>query len=222
MPESYKCPHCGTLTMFVLKLVVSSYPERRETAPLNNFYESQSDGLEYRGNNGLFHFFHPKRVFVTECCSCGNLVFWENGEIQYPVRNGIIPAEDMPQDAKEVFNEAQAIIALSPRAACALLRVCLERIVDWYGENEHVEGFKKSDKLYKKIETIGISPAFQRICKACRIAGNEHAHSGEIDLSGEDSFEIAEAMSRMINSLVNTWIAPIRESEEVLRKLGKE
>ena len=132
MPESYKCPHCGTLTMFVLKLVVSSYPERRETAPLNNFYESQSDGLEYRGNNGLFHFFHPKRVFVTECCSCGNLVFWENGEIQYPVRNGIIPAEDMPEDAKEVFNEAQAIIALSPRAACALLRVCLERIVDWY------------------------------------------------------------------------------------------
>ena len=55
-----------------------------------------------------------------------------------------------------------------------------------------------------------------------RETGNEHAHSGEIDLSGEDSFEIAEAMSRMINSMVNTWITPIRESEEVLRKLGKE
>lgn len=221
MPESYKCPHCGTLTMFLFKLVVSTYPERRETALMDYFYETQNGELEYRAN-GAFRFSLPKRVFVTECCSCGNLVYWEKGDIKYPVRSGIAPAKDMPEDAKEVFNEAQAIIGLSPRAACALLRVCLEKIVDWYGENEHVEGFKKSDKLYKKIETIGISPAFQRICKACRIAGNEHAHSGEIDLSGEDSFEIAEAMSRMINSLVNTWIAPIRESEEVLRKLGKE
>ncbi len=222
MPSSYICPHCGSMTMFVHKLIVKTYPDHRETALPTQLYRNRNADVGYERDVGGFYFFHPKTAVITQCCSCGELVFWENEEIQYPVRSGIAPAKDMPEDAKEVFNEAQAIIGLSPRAACALLRVCLEKIVDCYGENEHVEGFKKSDKLYKKIETIGISPAFQRICKACRIAGNEHAHSGEIDLSGEDSFEIAEAMSRMINSLVNTWIAPIRESEEVLRKLGKE
>ena len=227
MPSSYICPHCGTKTVFVVCPVVEGTNAKVcnepsfDTVTGKSFDNFRISGNVFNRSGGSDIHYHPDR-FVTCCLSCEKFSYWENGRLAFPLRSGILPAPDMPEDAKEVFNEAQAIIGLSPRAACALLRVSLERIVDWYGENENVKGFKKSDKLYKKIETIGISQAFQRICNACRLAGNEHAHSGEIDLSGEDSFEIADAMSRMINSMVNTWITPIRESEEVLRKLGKE
>ena len=226
MDLSYICPHCGAKTAFAIFPVVDALdsqicidliPDPTTGVRVTKFRVA---GFPSTPGGGPLVKYHP-RCFVTSCLSCGEFSYWEDGKLAFPIRTGTLPSPDMPDNAAEVFREAQAIISLSPRAACALLRVCLEMIADWYGENQNVEGFDKSEKLYKKIHKIGISPAFQQIAKACRIAGNEHAHSGEIDLSGEDSYEIAEAMSRMINSLVNTWITPMRESEEVLRKLGK-
>lgn len=226
MERSYTCPHCGTKTAFSIFPVVDainadiSIDTLIDTITGSKEVKFRVVGYPSIPGGGSCFKYHPHR-FVTCCLSCGKFSYWDNGKIAFPIRTGILPSPDMPDNAAEVFREAQAIISLSPRAACALLRVCLEMIADWYGENQNVEGFDKSERLYKKIHKIGISPAFQQIAKACRIAGNEHAHSGEIDLSGEDSYEIAEAMSRMINSLVNTWITPMRESEEVLQKLGK-
>ena len=226
MERSYTCPHCGAKTAFSIFPVVDainadiSIDTLIDTITGSKEVKFRVVGYPSIPGGGSCFKYHPHR-FVTCCLSCGKFSYWDNGKIAFPIRTGILPSPDMPDNAAEVFREAQAIISLSPRAACALLRVCLEMIADWYGENQNVEGFDKSEMLYKKIHKIGISPAFQQIAKACRIAGNEHAHSGEIDLSGEDSYEIAEAMSRMINSLVNTWITPMRESEEVLHKLGK-
>ena len=226
MDRSYTCPHCGTKTGFAIFPVAEALdPNISIDTILDPSTGIDKTRLRVTGHpsnpGGSAYIQYHQLRFVSRCFSCGKHCYWEGGELAFPRRTGILPSPDMPDNAKEVFEEAQTIIGLSPRAACALLRVCLERIVDWYGENEKVTGFDKSDKLYKKIQTIGISPAFQLICKACRLAGNEHAHSGEIDLTGEDSYEIAEAMSRMINSLVNTWITPLRESEEVLQRLGK-
>ena len=226
MERSYTCPHCGAKTAFSIFPVVDainadiSIDTLIDTITGSKEVKFRVVGYPSIPGGGSCFKYHPHR-FVTCCLSCGKFSYWDNGKIAFPIRTGILPSPDMPDNAAEVFREAQAIISLSPRAACALLRVCLEMIADWYGENQNVEGFDKSEMLYKKIHKIGISPAFQQIAKACRIAGNEHAHSGEIDLSGEDSYEIAEAMSRMINSLVNTWITPMRESEEFLHKLGK-
>lgn len=225
MERSYICPHCGTKTAFIIYPVATAVDS---VIGIDNSTEADGKpksrfrvlGHVANPGGGAYIKYHPFR-FVTSCLSCGKFSYWEDGKLAFPIRTGILPSPDMPDNAAEVFREAQTIISLSPRAACALLRVCLEMIADWYGENQNVEGFDKSEMLYKKIHKIGISPAFQQIAKACRIAGDEHAHSGEIDLSGEDSYEIAEAMSRMINSLVNTWITPMRESKEVLHKLGK-
>jgi len=39
-----------------------------------------------------------------------------------------IPHSDMPDDVKEIYEEARNISDISPRAAAALLRVALEKL----------------------------------------------------------------------------------------------
>lgn len=52
-------------------------------------------------------------ICVTKCLGCARPVLWIENEIVWPTPKGILPVEEMPQDAKEIFKEAQSIINLS-------------------------------------------------------------------------------------------------------------
>jgi len=44
------------------------------------------------------------------------------------VSNAPLPHEDMPDDVKEIYEEARQVSVFSQRAAAALLRVSLEKL----------------------------------------------------------------------------------------------
>lgn len=165
MDLSYICPHCGAKTAFAIFPVVDALdsqicidliPDPTTGVRVTKFRVA---GFPSTPGGGPLVKYHPRR-FVTSCLSCGEFSYWEDGKLAFPIRTGTLPSPDMPDNAAEVFREAQAIISLSPRAACALLRVCLEMIADWYGENQNVEGFDKSEKLYKKsIRSESLRPS---------------------------------------------------------------
>ena len=129
----------------------------------------------------------------------------------YPIPRGMEAAEDMPEKAKEFFNEAQSIITL---------RICLELMVNFAGEGK--TGFSTKRPLIEKINMLGASTDILDLLHACRIVGNEFSHPGEINLGNEDTPEIAHNLSQLINALVGIWISPAILARKLKDKVGKK
>lgn len=116
----------------------------------------------------------------------------------YPEAYGVEPHEDMPEQAKKTFCEAQSILTKSPRGACMMLRLCVEQLLTELGY--------KQKNLVDKIKAAAPEGSnLHLILDACRLAGNEFVHAGtieELDKSGHQPEVIAEALSTFINQAV--------------------
>ena len=119
----------------------------------------------------------------------------------------------MPKDVAEVFNEAQAIYNASPRAACAMLRIAAERLVN------HLR--PGSDKLADKIAKLDINELQRAILDACRLTGNEAVHRNVIDFSesNEEALEMVKLLSNGINRLVDELITQPKEFKECIANM---
>lgn len=214
MDLSYICPHCGAKTAFCVLPI--AYATGIVVNEVREGWKGKPIGFSITGNvtniDGGPFIRHQSDRFVTVCLSCDEHVYWENGKIAYPVPKGIAPARDMPKEALKEFLEAQSIIALSPRSACVLLRVCLEKLADYVAQTCEVPDYKPEAMLWEKIKLLGekrgITNDIKEICDACRDTGNEFAHKGKYDLSESDTLELAEIMSDLTNSLVDLWVKP--------------
>ena len=70
-------------------------------------------------------------VHASECFSCDAIAIWRADELVYPVNHiSIAPNEGMPDDVKRDFLEANEIIDKSPRGAAALLRLCVQKLIE--------------------------------------------------------------------------------------------
>ena len=169
----------------------------------------------------IFHFSH--------CSTCRQITIWKDKEMIYPVPLGIEPCEDMPESVKELFVEAQRITHLSPRSACALLRVSLERLCDSIAELHNTEGFDQASWLKTKIKSLGLPPELESIFMTVKDVGDSSAHgnshNAEIDFSGRDSVEVALNSAQLVNALVQILISPFfiqRKLRESFKKKQKK
>ena len=164
-------------------------------------------------------------IHVSVCQSCFSMTFWQNDKIIFPSPIGIEPNKDMPPNVRELFVEAQRVTYLSPRSACALLRVSLERLADHVAELRDVSGYRKDAKLFQKLNALSLRPDILAICSTIRAVGNSSAHgntkAAEIDFTGEDSVDVALKTAQLINYLVESLISPIVLEKELIAKFGK-
>ena len=183
--HTFTCPHCGTLASMRWNVVES--PFNRSSA-------------------------HPFKdhVFAAFCTACYRPNIWTDEKMVYPSTSGVEPHPDMPDKAKALFNEAQAVVGNSPRASCALLRLCLEVIVD------HLNG--KGKNLYERIDSLNLPPDLREVFTACRIVGNQAAHPGEINFESSEGKELAATLSGFTNLIVAFLISPIIQAREILKK----
>jgi len=124
---------------------------------------------------------------VARCSHCENYSLWVDEDMIFPREsNAPIAHEDMPQEAEEIYNEAREVSSMSPRAAAALLRVALEKLVVSLGETEGT--------LNSRIGNLSKKGLPQEVIKSLdivRITANEGgSHAGEIDLTGSDNERI--------------------------------
>jgi hypothetical protein len=132
----------------------------------------------------------------------------------------IVPSEapvpphhpDLPKDCLTDYDEARAIFAKSPRAAAALLRLCLQKLMPNLGE--------KGKNLNEDIGALvkkGLPVLVQKALDYCRVVGNNAVHPGEIDI--QDTPEIAQELFKMINFIVEERIRRPREIEQLYQSL---
>jgi hypothetical protein len=166
-------------------------------------------------------------VAISECASCRGHAIWHayvsgtaglglplySGTLLYPSACLAPPYHpDLPEHIRGDYEEARLICAQSPRAAAALLRLCVQKICN------HLLG--KEGDINKQIGELvqkGLPRHAQQALDAVRVIGNESVHPGTMDLN--DTPELALALFRLINLIVQNCITDPREAAEIFSSL---
>jgi hypothetical protein len=187
--NGFHCPHCDVLAE-------------------QTWY--RLDALEFGKSSGIGVI---PNLSLALCRRCKKYSVWQNEKIIYPVFSiAPMPSDDMPEDTKADYLEARLIVNYSPRAACALLRLGLQKLMINLGEKG-----RDLNTDIKELVAKGLPPRIQKALDSVRVIGNEAVHPGELDL--KDDAETATAIFSLLNMIVDVMITQPKEVDNLYEKL---
>lgn len=147
------------------------------------------------------------------CEHCAEWSYWYNGRMVVPSEAPVPTAHvDMPQPCRPDYDEARTIVAASPRAAAALLRLAVQKLMPILGE----KGKNINDDIGALVAK-GLPVHVQQALDVCRVIGNNAVHPGEIDVN--DTPEIAQSLFDMLNFIVDDRISRPKHIQALYDKL---
>lgn len=151
--------------------------------------------------------------FASVCFECNDISIWLRDRLIYPeVSDGPLANPDMPDEIRLDYEEASAILARSPRAAAALMRLCIQKLM------VHLE--LKGENINEDIKALvsqGLDPRIQKALDAVRVIGNNAVHPGTMDL--RDDRATAESLFRLLNVVVDRLISVPKHIDDVYATL---
>lgn len=173
--DGFNCPSCGA------------------------FAHQKRQGVQY--GNPRVGYRATDNVATTICSRCGAHAWWIDGRMVHPLGSiGPLAHPDMPKNVASDYDEARSIAAISPRGACALLRLGLQKLCAELGEpGKNINADIAS--LVKK----GLLPQVQQALDALRVIGNNAVHPGAIDLNDDPATALAlfSAMNLIVEQLIS-------------------
>ncbi len=180
-------------------------------------------------------------LVVTRICSkCGNRCYWEiitkyksdtkdketNIKDDYEIEEKIIfpnissinieANQDLTNEQKKLFNEAKDIFDKSPKASGALLRCIIERILREKFNEKHSRsllGTILNDHDVKKE----LGDEIIQLCDACKLIGNEAAHSSLMIYEDESKDEV-KLLFELTNEIAKELLSKPKRKKELLEK----
>jgi hypothetical protein len=131
-----------------------------------------------------------------------------------PASSAPVPSDDMPKEVREDFNEARQIVDDSPKAAAALLRLAMEKLVQDLTGNEDQSLYNGIGELVKEGR---IDERIQKALDAVRVTGNDYVHAGEI--YSPDDRETALRLFELVNVIVELTITREKMIEEAYNEI---
>lgn len=202
--SAYHCPHCGVLTdqrQIDLWKIDEDLPLRKAWVGggKSTSLKQESGGQITKDDLKRFH-----KLRVHQCWNCSEYtVFWiddENLQIYPKTTTAPHPHEEMPDDVERDFNEARLVVRDSPRAAAALLRLAIQRLLEHLDAN----GSTIHQQIGNLVENERVSPRIQKALDSVRTVGNESVHPGEMDM--DDNRETATTLFKLVNAIVDETI----------------
>lgn len=190
--SAFTCPHCGVYAQ--MKYSEHNFKEDEICITFDECIDTNTTTL-------------------ARCANCGNKIIWIKDEYVYPNLLPISPNEDMPNVVKVLYEEAGLIYTKSPRAACALLRLAIDRLCNELGETD-----RDINKNIASLVKRGLSIEVQRAFDIVRVVGNKAVHPGQIAFD-VDSVETAETLFTLINLIVDRLISEPKRIDEMFDKL---
>lgn len=231
---SFSCPHCGahahqrwhsthsrSISKNGLPVIVNEELEE-QFAQDPNFDEEQrerylrfirqaSAGEVLFEKSGSYsgHDYDVLNLNISDCFSCRRKAVWLHERLVYPlVKADISPAADLPEEIRGDFEEARAVFEASPRAAAALLRLCIEKLCGVL----QAEG-KTLDAKIGDLVSKGLDSKIQRSLDAVRVIGNHSVHPGSLNIN--DNRNIAQMLFQLVNLIVEKTITEPRKIDEI-------
>lgn len=197
MKNSFTCPHCGTLSLMHYIRVNYVKGDYHST----NIYKNDKIGDSW--------------IIIATCHNCKKKIIWVDNIYAYP---DIIAEEanaDMPDSVKQLYDEASLIYNKSPRAACALLRLAIDRLCNELGETD-----RDINKNIGALVRKGLPETVQKALDVVRVVGNKAVHPGQIAFDVDDK-DTAIMLMRLLNIIVERMITEPKEIDSLYQKLPK-
>jgi hypothetical protein len=119
---------------------------------------------------------------------------WWRGAAEYRFRGNI----------QDDYREAASVVGRSPRAAAALLRLCVQKLCKQLG----LPGKKIDDDIAELVRR-GLDPEIQRALDTLRVTGNAAVHPLQMDITDDRS--TALALFSLVNYIADRMIThPIK------------
>lgn len=193
MKESFTCPHCGTLSLMHYTCI--NYRGYEVISLTENNRE---------GDNWLN---------IASCHNCKKKTIWINNIYAYPDEVAEEANSEMPEAVKQLYNEAGLIYNKSPRAACALLRLAIDKLCNELGEND-----KDINKNIGALVEKGLPKSVQQALDIVRVVGNKAVHPGQIAYDVDDK-GTASMLMHLLNIIVTRMISEPKEIETLYQGL---
>lgn len=237
MPEvgrtAFNCPRCGAYAHQEWDDLATSYwDEVNNELAVNSFLDSKPDsfGIVHRlarlqaSRDGAepVNEIEPGNWSAAQCVRCREWSVWRDKRMVFPgVALGSPPHEEMPAEARELYEEAREVVGTSRRAGAALARAALERLLSVL---DPVDGRLS---LFGRIDHVmpRVSGSLAKMLTLVRHAGNESVHPNSdpddvmilvLDPANE---AVVSVMFESINDLVDELISKPRRQQELFEKL---
>jgi hypothetical protein len=235
---SFNCPHCGSLAhqtwySFYTKIMskdekpflwgedvlsriekdLDLEPDVRKQWIAHAKKMQIGDPFIDRQEQGAYLNETMENVWASQCYSCGRFGLWVHGNLIYPaVRTGDEPNEDLSDEIRRDYEEARSVLNLSPRAAAALLRLCIQKIC----RDLKADG-KDINEDIAKLVADGLDIRVQQALDVVRVIGNNAIHPGQIDL--RDDRETATQLFRLVNIIAEKMISEPKHIQSIFDSL---
>jgi hypothetical protein len=238
---SFNCPHCGALAhqtwyslyaremekdgkpFVVNQNIIDDLDNNKEMHPQirNDIKEIWSDNLKkFEAGNpfidqGVERYLKTElgNVWISRCYSCDKLSLWLNKQLLHPAtRSGDEPNEDMPDDIRADYEEARLVLNSSPRAAAALLRLCIQKLCRTVGETG-----QDLNKDIGSLSSKGLDMKIQKALHIVRVVGNNAVHPGQMDI--RDNPETARNLFSLVNLIIEHIITRPKHIQSMYESL---
>lgn len=190
--DVFHCPHCRAYTK-------------------QEWYNAAKGHLSDKGV-GYYEGF-LENLFLSVCSRCRKYTLWLDEKMIYPVSSvAPWPIEDMPANVKDDYLEGRNVVNASPRAAAALLRLALQKLMVHLGESG-----KSLDEDLADLTRKGLPKKIRGALDAVRVVGNDAVHPGEIN-SKDDTYT-AIALFNLLNMIVEVMISQPKKVNDLCTKL---
>ncbi|PWW04221.1 uncharacterized protein DUF4145 [Hoeflea marina] len=190
------------------------YLEGQFSCPRCGVFSTQQWTSLYRRFNpggGVRHI-QLSDISMSQCLACSAKSLWFEKRLVVPEQSFVeaLP-EDLPAEFIRDFEEAAAISARSPRAAAALLRMCVEALC------KDLAGRSKFDQAIGELERQGIPTEISIALDVVRSNGNEVLHAGK--LYGDDDDHTVRMLFDIVRSIVNWAITQKRNLAQLYAEI---
>ncbi len=179
---AFTCPHCHTISQMIY---------------FSACWKKEESWWQIR-------YAHADFIKAAVCQNCNKITIWINDQYVYPEIVATEPNADMPSSVKLLYDEAALIYNKSPRAACALLRLAVERLCNELGETGAI------DKMIGSLVQKGLPTIIQKALDAVRVIGNKAVHPGQIAFDVDDK-STAETLMKLLNIITERMISEPKE-----------
>jgi len=204
--SAFNCPHCGALA------VQTWYSCRASELAVKTPSIHSGDPPFIETTVAQAQTSSARNINFTRCFNCRKITVWIAGELYYPRAGGGPEANpDLPPDIRKDYDEASAILEITPRGAAALLRLCIQKLCVHLGQPG-----QNLNADIKALVAAGLDVGVQQALDYVRVVGNNAVHPGEIDV---DDRATAEMLFRLVNIIAEKMITQPKHVEELYGSL---